>query len=85
MKLTVKQQRVADEYILTGNATEAAILAGYSKKTAHLTGYENLRKPYISAYIENRLEELRSENVADQLEVMEWDYSEQESVPSIGI
>ncbi|WP_422122920.1 terminase small subunit [Planococcus sp. X10-3] len=71
VKLTVKQQRFADDYIITGNATEAAILAGYSKKTAHVTGYENLRKPYISAYIENRLEELRSEKVADQQEVME--------------
>ncbi|MDE0582227.1 terminase small subunit [Planococcus sp. A6] len=71
VKLTVKQQRFADEYILTGNATQAAILAGYSEKTARSIGQENLTKPVIRTYIENRLEELRSEKVADQQEVME--------------
>ena len=71
VKLTVKQQRFADDYIITGNATEAAILAGYSQKTARSIGQENLTKPAIRDYIENRLEELRSEKVADQQEVME--------------
>ena len=47
MKLTVKQQRFADEYIISGNATEAAIKGGYSKKTARSVGAENLTKPYI--------------------------------------
>lgn len=41
-KLTIKQQRFADEYIISGNATEAAIKAGYSKKTAAVIGNENL-------------------------------------------
>ena len=40
MKLTLKQQRFADEYIISGNATEAAIKAGYSKKTAYSIGLE---------------------------------------------
>lgn len=42
MKLTPKQRAFADYYITTGNATEAAEKAGYSKKTARVVGYENL-------------------------------------------
>lgn len=56
-KLTVKQKRFADEYILTGNARQSAIKAGYSEKTASETGYENLNKPHILAYIESRLKQ----------------------------
>lgn len=44
-KLTQKQQRFVDEYIISGNATQAAIKAGYSKKTARFVGAENLTKP----------------------------------------
>ncbi len=44
MKLTPKQKAFADYYIQTGNATEAAIKAGYSKKTARFIGNENLTK-----------------------------------------
>lgn len=43
-KLTLKQQRFADEYIISGNATQAAIEAGYSEKTARFIGNENLTK-----------------------------------------
>lgn len=53
-KLTEKQKRFADYYIETGNATKAAVKAGYSRKTAKETGYENLTKPHISSYIEER-------------------------------
>ncbi|MBM7631746.1 terminase small subunit [Geomicrobium sediminis] len=66
MKMTEKQRRFADYYIESGNATEAAIKAGYSKKTARSVGSENLTKPDISVYIENRLEELASERIADR-------------------
>ena len=52
MKLTLKQQRFIDEYLVDGNATRAAIAAGYSKKTAYSIGEENLRKPEIKAEIE---------------------------------
>lgn len=71
-KLTLKQQRFADEYIISGNATEAAIKAGYSKKTAAVTGHENLRKPNIKSYIDERMEVLQSEKVADQQEIAEF-------------
>lgn len=35
-KLTIKQKKFADEYIISGNATQAAIEAGYSKRSAKL-------------------------------------------------
>lgn len=57
-KLTLKQKRFADEYIISANATAAAIKAGYSKKTARSIGQENLTKPDIKAYIDERLENL---------------------------
>lgn len=71
-KLTLKQQRFADEYIICGNATEAAIKAGYAKRSAQQVGSENLLKPVIKSYIDERLDELKSEKVADQQEVLEF-------------
>lgn len=71
-KLTVKQQRFADEYIISGNATEAAKKAGYSEKTARFIGNENLTKPNIKSYIDERLEQIKSEKVADQQEILEY-------------
>jgi phage terminase small subunit len=49
--LTAKQERFIQEYLIDLNATQAAIRAGYSKKTAEVIGYENLRKPLIAAAI----------------------------------
>lgn len=72
MKLTEKQKRFADEYIISGNATQAAIKAGYSKKTARFVAAENLTKPNIKNYIDKRLEELKSERTADAQEVLEY-------------
>ena len=70
--LTLKQQRFADEYIISGNATQAAILAGYSKKTARSIGQENLTKPDIKKYIDERLDELESSKIAKQDEVLRY-------------
>lgn len=50
-KLTGKQQLFVDEYLKDMNATQAAILAGYSKKTAQQVGSENLLKPVIAKAI----------------------------------
>lgn len=50
--LTQKQENFVFEYLKSGNATEAAIKAGYSKKTAYSIGEENLRKPVIVAEID---------------------------------
>ena len=61
MKLTLKQKRFADEYIISGNATQSAIKAGYSKKTAGVIGDENLKKPNVAEYIKKRLDVLDAE------------------------
>lgn len=71
-KLTAKQQRFCDEYLIDLNATQAAIRAGYSEKTAAVIATENLRKPNIKEYIENRLAEKEKELIADQDEVMRY-------------
>lgn len=72
MKLTLKQQRFADEYIISGNATQAAIKAGYSKRTAGVIADENLKKPKIKKYIDERLAELESAKIAKQDEVLRY-------------
>lgn len=50
--LTPKQQRFVEEYLIDLNATQAAIRAGYSEKTAKSIGQENLTKPDIQKAIE---------------------------------
>lgn len=70
-KLTLKQQRFVDEYIISGNATQAAIKAGYSKKTANRIATENLSKPVIKTAIDKRNAEIQSEKTMDMQEVME--------------
>lgn len=72
MKLTEKQKRFADYYIETGNITEAAIKAGYSKKTARVIGQENLQKPAIKSYIDEKLETMQDERTASAKEVLEF-------------
>lgn len=49
--LLPKQAAFVSEYLLSGNATQAAINAGYSEKTAYKIGAENLRKPQIAALL----------------------------------
>lgn len=71
-KMTEKQKRFCDEYLIDLNATQAAIRAGYSEKTAAVIANENLRKPYIKEYIENRLAEKEKNLIADQDEVMRY-------------
>lgn len=57
MAITNKQARFIDEYLRDSNATQAAIRAGYSQKTAGVIGHENLKKPNIAAEIQRRVEE----------------------------
>lgn len=52
VKLTDKQKRFIEEYLVDLNATQAAIRAGYSEKTAYSIGEENLKKPEIKRAIE---------------------------------
>lgn len=71
-KLTIKQQKFADEYIITGNAYRSAIEAGYSENYAKGNVIKLLENVSVKTYIEERLEEIKSEKVADQQEVMEY-------------
>lgn len=59
MALTEKQKAFIEEFLVDRNATQAAIRAGYSEKTARQTGSENLSKPYIAKVIQDRLDELK--------------------------
>ncbi len=56
MSLTPKQQLFVAEYLLNLNATQAAVRAGYSKKTAYSVGHENLKKPEVAAAIQEAME-----------------------------
>lgn len=56
-KLTPKQSAFIEQYLVDLNATQAAIRAGYSEKTASRIGPENLSKPVIAAAIEAAIAE----------------------------
>ena len=71
-ELNARQMRFVDEYIIDLNATQAAIRAGYSQKTARSIGQENLTKPDIRKYIDERMAEKEKELIADQDEVMKY-------------
>ena len=70
--MTPRQQKFCDEYLISGNATDAAIKAGYSPKTAKQTGSENLSKPDLRAYIDEQLAKIHSAKIADAEEVMKY-------------
>lgn len=71
-KLSLKQQRFADEYIISGNIYKSAIAAGYSDNYAKAQSSKLLENVGVKAYIDERLEVLNSEKVADQQEVMQF-------------
>ena len=71
-KMTAKQKRFCDEYLIDLNATQAAIRAGYSKKTAYAIGEQNLKKLELKKYIENRMAEKEKSLIADQDEVLKY-------------
>ena len=71
-KMTAKQRRFCDEYLIDMNATQAAIRAGYSKKTARQIGTENLSKPAIAEYIDKRMAEKEDALIAKQDEVLRY-------------
>ncbi len=70
--MNARQKKFCDEYLINCNATQAAIRAGYSPKTAYSIGEENLKKPELKAYIDEQLERLHSEKTADAQEVLEY-------------
>lgn len=70
--MNARQKKFCDEYLIDCNATQAAIRAGYSPKTAKSIGNENLTKPDLKAYIDEQLELLHSKRTADAQEVLEY-------------
>lgn len=68
-KLTAKQKRFCNEYLIDLNATQAAIRAGYSVDSAKVIGCENLTKPNVAAYLEKRMSkrEVRTEITQDKV------------------
>lgn len=72
MDLTPKQKAFADEFLKCGNATEAAKRAGYSEQSARQMGTENLSKPSISSYIQERQKKIDDERIADIAEIQRF-------------
>ena len=71
-KLTAKQQRFCDEYLIDLNATQAAIRAGYSPRSARQIADSNMSKHDIKAYIDERMKEKEEALIADQNEVLRY-------------
>lgn len=72
MAMTEKQKLFCDEYLIDLNATQAAIRAGYSKRTAYRTGADNLKKPQIRGYLDKRMAEKEAKLIASQDEVLQY-------------
>ena len=71
LKLNARQKAFCEYYVASGNATEAAIKAGYSEKTARVIGQENLTKPALKNYIDELMKKLESERIAIAEEVIQ--------------
>ena len=69
-RITDRQKLFVAEYALEQNASRAAVLAGYSKKTARHIGAENLTKPYIKEMIAVRMSQRSSELARNAAERM---------------
>lgn len=73
--LTIKQKKFADEYIISGNATEAYKKAYTNVKkdeTASVNASRMLRNAKVKSYIDERMDEIDKSKIADQQEVMEF-------------
>lgn len=70
--LTPRQRAFCDYYIETGNVTESAKRAGYSEKTAHVIGTENINKPALKQYIAERMKPAEDKRIADADEVLQY-------------
>lgn len=57
MSLTPKQQKFVEQYLISLDATAAAIAAGYSRRTASVQGYQLLHHPSVAAAVTAATEE----------------------------
>lgn len=71
-QLNEKQKAFCDEYLIDLNATQAAIRAGYSKKSARQKAWNLLDMPETQAYIKARMDEKKAERIATQDEILEY-------------
>ena len=71
-KLSARQELFCLEYIRDGNATQAAIRAGYSPKTAYSTGQRLLKNVEVRARIDELMADLQQEKIADAEEVLRY-------------
>lgn len=72
IKLKPKELIFAEEWLKTTNATQSAIKAGYSKRTAYSAGSRLLKKVDVKQYIDERLAEMKENSIADTDEVMQF-------------
>lgn len=71
-KLTIKQKKFADEYIISGNAYQSALNAGYSESYSKGNVIKLLENVSVKAYIDERMKKLEEEAIADQTEVLKY-------------
>lgn len=71
-KLTAKQAKFVDSYVELGNATKAALAAGYAKRSARQVGAQNLSKHDIKDAIDARMKEIESNKIAKADEVLKY-------------
>lgn len=72
IKLKPKELIFAEEWLKTTNATQSAIKAGYSERTAYSAGNRLLKKVDVKQYIDERLAEMQENSIADTNEVMQF-------------
>lgn len=72
IKLKPKELVFAEEWLKTTNATQSAIKAGYSARTAYSAGNRLLKKVDVKQYIDERLAEMKESSIADTNEVMQF-------------
>lgn len=83
-----RQRRFADEYIKSGNAYSSAIKAGYSEKYAKTDSHKLLENTRIKTYIDERIDLLKKDAIADQDEILQYltsvmrgEVNDQEAIP----
>ena len=72
IKLKPKELIFAEEWLKTTNATQSAIKAGYSERTAYSAGSRLLKKVDVKQYIDERLAKMKENSIADTDEVMQF-------------
>ena len=70
--MTLKQKKFVEEYVISGNATEAATKAGYSRRSAHNQATRMMKNDEVLAYKDQVLSRLESEKIAQADEILQY-------------